>query len=241
LKIILKSIHIKKNEIEESIVVYNLDIENINKQLIEKQESLNKNKNHLNEKKDELTKNRLEFKTLNENFNSEQQIISTIQNEITNNNKSVTNINNLISKLDNNIQHLTSNIAKSVGYLEDLENEKEQIETKLRDSEEKYIRNSEIKEKLETEISELRVKELEIFVPGTIPKSNNRLLCCPRQVGETWITSASSPGFRSINVFIFSFTKSLSGRISTETFDAINGVSTLSSPSAATTILSSDL
>jgi len=151
----------QKNEIEESVVVYNVDIENINKQLYEKQEDLNKNKNHLDEKKDELTKKRLEFKTLNENFNSEQQIISTIQNEISNNRKSVTNFNNSISKLDNNIQHLTSNIAKSVGYLEDLENEKEQIETKLRDSEENYIRNAEIKEKLETEISELRVKELE--------------------------------------------------------------------------------
>ncbi len=57
--------------------------------------------------------------------------------------------------------NLTSNIAKSVGYLEDLENEKTQIEEKLRQSEENYTRNSELKSNLEDEISALRVKELE--------------------------------------------------------------------------------
>ena len=62
----------------------------------------------------------------------QQQVLSSLQNEISNNKKSFENYNNTISKLDNNIQQLTSNIAKSVGFFEELDNEKNQIEIKLK-------------------------------------------------------------------------------------------------------------
>ena len=151
----------QKEEVEENIIEYNSAIEEINKQLFDKEKHLEENKVYLEEKKAELAKNRHEFKILSENFNSENQLVISLQNEIANNNKSIESFNSTISKLDNSIQNLTSKIAKSVGYLEDLDVEKTQIETKLRDSEENYTRNSELKQKLEDEISGLRVKELE--------------------------------------------------------------------------------
>lgn len=148
-------------EVEENIVEYNSAINEITNELLNKEKNLEESKIYLEEKKVELAKNRQEFKVLSENFNSDNQLVISLQNEITNNNKSIEGFNSTISKLDNNIQNLTSKIAKSVGYLEDLDVEKTQIEAKLRESEESYTRNSELKQNLEDEISSLRVKELE--------------------------------------------------------------------------------
>ena len=47
-------------------------------------------------------------------------------NEISNNQSAIDNYNSTISKLDNDIQEITSEIAKSVGFLEELENEKDE-------------------------------------------------------------------------------------------------------------------
>ena len=151
----------QQEEIEQNIVDYNSSIEEFNKKLHEEQKHLEESKFYLEEKRIELTKNRSEFKALSEKYNSENQVVSSLTNEISTSNKLIENYNGTIGKLDNSIQQLTSNIAKSVGYLEDLENEKNQIELKLRESEENYTRNSELKSNLEDEISALRVKELE--------------------------------------------------------------------------------
>lgn len=152
---------IQKDETEQNIVDYNLSIEEFNKQLYEKEKDLSESNNYILVKRDELNKNRLEFKNLSEQYNSEQRAVSYIQNEISNSEKTIDTTNSSIKKLDSNIQQLTSEIAKSVGYLEELENEKSQIKLKLKESEENYTRNAELKEKLEEEISDLRVKELE--------------------------------------------------------------------------------
>lgn len=151
----------QKDETEQNIVNYNLNIEEINKQLYGKEKALTESKNYVDAKKEELNNSRQEFKELSEKFNEEQREVSKIQNEISNSKKTIENTNNIIGKLDSNIQQLTSEIAKSVGYLEELENEKSQIELKLTESEESYTRNAELKQKLEEEISDLRVKELE--------------------------------------------------------------------------------
>ena len=157
----IKEYTFQQEEIEQNIVDYNSAIEEFNKKLFEEQKQLEESKFYLEEKKVELTKNRIEFKSLSEKYNSENQVVASLTNEISNSNKLLDNYNGTIGKLDNSIQLLTSNIAKSVGYLEDLENEKNQIELKLRESEESYTRNSELKSKFEDEISALRVKELE--------------------------------------------------------------------------------
>ncbi|MCB9210127.1 MAG: chromosome segregation protein SMC [Ignavibacteriales bacterium] len=157
----IKEYNFQKEEIEQNIVDYESEISELTSQLSEKDNQLNERKDLLEKNRQELLINRQNFKLQSDEFNAEQQIISTLQNEISNKEKSSENFNISINKLDNNIQQLTSNIAKSVGYLEDLENEKVQIQIKLKESEENFTRNSELKEKLDNEISGLRVKELE--------------------------------------------------------------------------------
>ncbi|MCB0751558.1 MAG: chromosome segregation protein SMC, partial [Ignavibacteriae bacterium] len=96
-----------------------------------------------------------------DSFNASQKEISAIENRLFNSKNSALQFNQAVDKLNNNIQLITSTIAKSVGYLEDLENEKNQAQTKLEESEKKYSTNLELKENLEKEIADLRVKELE--------------------------------------------------------------------------------
>ncbi len=151
----------QKEDVEQNIIDFNSEIDELNSQLTEKENHLHSSHNYLEDKKNEIFKNRQEYKSLSENFSEQQQVLSSIHNEISNNKKSFENFNNTISKLDNNIQQLTSDIAKSVGFLEELDNEKKQIQTKLQESDASYTSKSEQKEKLESEISELRERELE--------------------------------------------------------------------------------
>jgi len=68
--------------------------------------------------------------------------------------------NNII-KLNDKIQSLTNNIAKTVGYIEELGNDKEAIQKKVADAESHYIKQQNEKEKLEAELNKLKEKELE--------------------------------------------------------------------------------
>jgi chromosome segregation protein len=66
-----------------------------------------------------------------------------------------------IIKLNDKIQSLTNNIAKTVGYIEELGNDKEEIQKKVAEAESIYIRQQNEKEKLEFELNKLKEKELE--------------------------------------------------------------------------------
>lgn len=151
----------EKEEIAQNIINYREVISNLNNQIASEEEKLIQSKNYVDQKREELFNKRQEYKLLSEKYNSEQRDASSLENEINNHQNSVENSKIRITKLNNSIQQITSEIAKSVGYLEELENEKLQIETKLKESEIIYTKNAEIKENLENEISELRVKELE--------------------------------------------------------------------------------
>lgn len=151
----------KKEEVEQNTIDLNSEIEDSIEQLNKKENSLQVSQNYLEEKKNELFNNRQEYKSLSDNFNEQQQAFSSLQIEISNNKKSLENFNNTISKLNNNIQQLTSDIAKSVGFLEELDNEKKQIQTKLQETDASYASKSEQKEKLDIEITNLKVRELE--------------------------------------------------------------------------------
>lgn len=66
-----------------------------------------------------------------------------------------------IKKLNDKIQALTNNIAKTVGYIEELVNDKTEIQTKIADAESTYLNKQNEKEKLEQELNNLKEKELE--------------------------------------------------------------------------------
>lgn len=152
---------IEKDNLEENIIDASQKLEKLNNNLSEKEKNVSESKFLLEQKRKELSDNREIYKTKFENFNNNQKEISNIENSISNHKKSIEQFNQRISKLNDNIQTLTSSIAKSVGFLEDLGNEKNQVDLKIKESEQDYSRNLELKESLEKEISGLRVHELE--------------------------------------------------------------------------------
>ncbi|MFH1198213.1 MAG: chromosome segregation protein SMC [bacterium] len=87
--------------------------------------------------------------------------ITTKENERNNRESEFERINKTIEKLNNRVQKLTTDIAKSVGFLEELENEKGSIQNKLNESESRYIAERKKKENLEKVLEGLKEKELD--------------------------------------------------------------------------------
>ena len=83
------------------------------------------------------------------------------ENQLNNLQNSRKSVDKSINKLNEKIQNITNNIAKTVGYLEDLQNEKEQAEKKLKDSEKLFAEKQAEKERLEKELNNLRSAEVE--------------------------------------------------------------------------------
>ncbi|MBL1212347.1 MAG: chromosome segregation protein SMC [Ignavibacteriae bacterium] len=132
-----------QNQIDKKSSEISLSEANVNQKRIDVEEQKNKIKDY---KDNSLEK----FKDLS----SKKSKLTNLQNDLARNNK---NLNSLNDK----IQTTTNTIAKTVGYLEDLGNERSEIESKLKISEEAYTKKKIEKETLEAELSGLKVKELE--------------------------------------------------------------------------------
>ncbi|MDY0083607.1 MAG: chromosome segregation protein SMC, partial [Ignavibacteriaceae bacterium] len=66
-----------------------------------------------------------------------------------------------IKKLNDKIQVLTNTIAKTVGFVEELGNEKDEIQEKISNAEKEYLKQQQEKENIEQQISKLKEQELE--------------------------------------------------------------------------------
>ena len=66
-----------------------------------------------------------------------------------------------IKKLNDKIQSLTNNIAKTVGFIEELGNDKDGIQSKIAAAESYYLKQQNEKEKLELDLNKFKEKELE--------------------------------------------------------------------------------
>ncbi len=124
-----------------------------------------------NEKK-EIEKNAAGLKELLETKRNNLKELSELQlekfkeitgreNELSNLEKALETKNLAINKLNQKIQSFTGNIAKTVGFIEELGNEKNGLEKRLSESEEVYSRKQKEKEELEKQLNSLRTKELE--------------------------------------------------------------------------------
>lgn len=151
----------QKDEIEQNITEYTEKLKTLKSLYYQKDDELKNFKENLSQIKSELSYKKDIYKSKYDEFIQLQKNISSIENELLNNKKNIEKGNQALDKLNSSIQTLTSDIAKMVGYLEDLKNEKEQIELKLTQSDNEFKLNSDLKEKLDKEISELRIKELE--------------------------------------------------------------------------------
>jgi chromosome segregation protein len=83
------------------------------------------------------------------------------ENELSNLEKALEVKNSAINKLNQKIQSLTGNIAKTVGFIEELDGEKKELEKKLVESEAVYSQKQKEKESFEKELNALKTNELE--------------------------------------------------------------------------------
>lgn len=110
-------------------------------------EILEQKKNALKEQSDILLE---KFKEITGRENELRNTIAILESKQVN-----------IKKLNDKIQVLTNNIAKTVGFLEELGNDKAEIQKKIAEAESLYSTKQGEKEKLELELNQLKEKELE--------------------------------------------------------------------------------
>ncbi len=87
--------------------------------------------------------------------------ITKQENELSNLQKQLLDKKRLSESLDKKIQNYTNIIAKTVGFIEDLTNEKLEAENKLEETEKSYSEKQREKEELEKNLNRLREQELE--------------------------------------------------------------------------------
>ena len=137
----------KLAELEELIKNSEAEIDNYKTEAENKRTRFEEQKKALKEHNDkELEK----FKDLNSNENKLRSLTENIDRTCKE-----------IEKRDERIQKITNDIAKSVGYLEELSNEKSEAEEELKATEDSVRELIETREKLEKELSQQKEKELE--------------------------------------------------------------------------------
>ncbi len=157
----LEELKIQLTEAEETIEDSNYTLEEISGKLAAKE--LEK-KNTV----EKVSRYKIELEEKNKNLKSQSDIllekfkeITNKENDLSNLEKSLTTKNISIGKLNEKIQSLTNNIAKTVGFIEELDQEKQDTETKIREAETLYTQKQKEKEELEKKLNSLKERELE--------------------------------------------------------------------------------
>ncbi|VAX29664.1 Chromosome partition protein smc [hydrothermal vent metagenome] len=157
----LEEFNFQKIENESTIETSKQLLTDYENQVREKQAQIDERHSVLETKKDELENFRESVKTETEKLNELERKISQIENKI-NNTKDLTEKSDIeIQKLNKFIQDTTSNIAKTVGYLEELTQEREDVERKIAESDAEYVAKENEKKELEAHLNDLHKQELE--------------------------------------------------------------------------------
>ncbi|HED05250.1 MAG TPA: chromosome segregation protein SMC, partial [Ignavibacteria bacterium] len=172
----------RKNSLEKNVERFRQELEELNLQLTETEDFIRENDVIINEfnrsvslKETEKQKNRntldnyvVELEEKRNQLKNRSGISLNKFKEITNKENELSNLqnlleskNNAIAKLNNRIQTLTNNIAKTVGFIEELNQEKSETENKLSEAENIYTLKQKEKEELEKKLNSLKEKELE--------------------------------------------------------------------------------
>ena len=157
----LEEFNFQKIENESTIETSRQLLTDYENQISEKQAQIDERHSVLETKKDELENFRESVKAETEKLNELEKKISQTENKI-NNTKDLTERSDIeIQKLNKFIQDTTSNIAKTVGYLEELTQEREDVENKIAESDAEYVAKEKEKKELEAHLNELHKQELE--------------------------------------------------------------------------------
>ena len=131
----------------EQILIKEKEKTSLDHKVDEQVKILEQKKNALKEKSDILL---AKFKEITGRENELRNTIAILESKQVN-----------IKKLNDKIQSLTNNIAKTVGFIEELANDKDEIQKKIAHAETYYLNQQGEKDKLELELNKLKEKELE--------------------------------------------------------------------------------
>ncbi len=145
-----------ENNLEENKLRINEISNEIDNKLIEKEEI----KNLVNQQKEILDQKNYNLKLFNEEQLIKIKELSSKENDLNNLHISLERTNENIIKLNNKIQTLTSNIAKTVKYIAELNDDKEESKIKLSEAEELLTQKQKEKEELENSLGKFKEKEL---------------------------------------------------------------------------------
>jgi chromosome segregation protein len=157
----LDELNYQLKEAEELIAGGSVSIEEFKTKIIAKETEKQEIFSTLDNFRAELDDKRTALKQHSDKMMERFKEITNIENEYSNVEKSLQNKNISINKLNEKISSFTSNIAKTVGYLEELDQEKNEAEQKLAEAEAIYSHKQKEKETLEKHLSSLRGKELD--------------------------------------------------------------------------------
>lgn len=168
--------------LRRNIENYNSEIEELNHQIIENHESIEDNKHKLYEyenqirekeaqieggrsdidfKREELEKYKELVKIESEKLGNIEKRITLHENRIINTKELAEKSNSEINRLEEFIQNTTSNIAKTVGYLEELTQEKDDVHRQIAESDAEYTAKEDERKSLEDQLNKLQKEELE--------------------------------------------------------------------------------
>lgn len=158
----LDEFKIQRNEATDQIELNQERIAEINSDIQKKKEELESFESSIRDQKDKLEERRNVLRSKSDEILNKFRNLTTKENQLNNLQESRTSIDASINKLNEKIQSITNKIAKTVGYIEELQNEKETVEKKLEASEKEYSEKQNHKESLEKKLNDLRSNEAEI-------------------------------------------------------------------------------
>ncbi len=118
-------------------------------------EKVKENKEHLEEKREKLKAHSDLAVTKLKELSNQENLLSNTQHALNDKNEEIT-------RLNNKILQLTNDVAKTVGFVENLTEERDSAAKKLEEAESNYTKKLIEKEELENGLNKLRESELEL-------------------------------------------------------------------------------
>jgi chromosome segregation protein len=146
----------------ETIEKSNEDTDLVSEEILKSRKRVDEFTIKLDEFKSQLDEKRDLQRSRSDSMLERSNVITNKENGLNNLVIALEEKNRVISKFNTKILELTNNVAKTVGYIEDLTTEKENISESLQKSEETYLQKQEEKERLEKHLDDLKTKELEL-------------------------------------------------------------------------------
>ncbi len=170
----LEELNVQLKEAEMLIAEGGNNVQEISQKILLKEEEKGSTEISVDNLKIELEQKREFLKVQSETLLGKFKDITNHENDYSNLEKSLNEKNSAITKLNDKIQSLTGNIAKTVGFIEQLQEEKVEAEKNIEEAENLYVNKQKEKEDLEQELNSLRKKELEGrgFINGIKDKIN---------------------------------------------------------------------